>query len=68
MAEIHTQDVERLYEKNKKTIEKNRLKYERHKTLVEFIAQTKKDKEEDVDEVEEEDSPYIDEETTAEDE
>ena len=52
----------------KKTIEKNRLKYERHKTLVEFIAQTEKDKEEDVDEVEEEDSPYIDEETTAEDE
>ena len=68
MAEIHTQDLERLYEKKKKIIEKNRQKFERHKNLVEFIAQTEKDKQDDVDEVEEEDSPYIDEETTAEDE
>merc|ERR1712240_111836 len=68
MAEIHTQDLEKLYEAKKHIIEKNRQNYERHNTLVDFIAQTEKDKEEDVDELEEEESPYIDDETTAEDE
>ena len=68
MNDIHSKDLKELYEDNKHTIETNRQKYEKHKTLIDIIKEAEESKEEDSDDLEESESPYIDEETTPEEE
>ena len=55
-----------MYDEKKGIIERNRQKYEKHRTLIEIVQDAEKDREEDCDDIEENTSPYIDEETTAE--
>ena len=66
MEEIHTRDLKELYDDKKQTIEENRKKYEMHQTVIDLIQEAEKDREEEDDDIEENESPYIDEETTAE--
>ena len=66
MRDIHSKDVKELYIKHQDTIEENRKRYEKHRTIIELIEEAEKDREEDIDDIEESVSPYIDEETTAE--
>ena len=40
--------------------------YERHRTMIDLIEEVERDREEECDDMEDMDSPYIDEETTAE--
>ena len=64
MNDIHSKDLKQLYKDNEDTIESNRLKYEKHKTLIDVIKEAEEQKEDDADDLEESESPYIDEETT----
>ena len=68
MKDIHSKDVTKLYKDNKDLIEENRQVYEKHRTMIDLIEEVGKDREEECDDMEEIDSPYIDEETTAEEE
>ena len=68
MEDIHKKDLKELYKDNKETIEVNRKKYEMHQTVIDLIQEAEKDREEEVDDIEENESPYIDDETTAEEE
>ena len=66
MQDIHSKDLKLLYEEKKEIIEENRQKYEKHRTLIEIVQDAEKEREDDYDDLEENVSPYIDEETTAE--
>merc|ERR1711888_54486 len=68
MKDIHSKDVKKMYDNNRDEIEKNREKYEKHRTILEVVEESEKDKEDDADDLEEFESPYIDEETTLEEE
>ena len=66
MKDIHSSDVKSLYLEHEEHIEENRLKYEKHRGLVEIIKKVEEAKENDDDEENEENEPddYITEETT----
>merc|ERR1712002_440038 len=68
MNDIHSKDLKQLYKDNEDTIETNRQKYEKHKTLIDVIKEAEERKEDDSDDLEESETPYIDEETTLEEE
>ena len=63
--DIHSHDVKELYYANQDKIEGNRSRFEKHKTLIDAIedVETKDDK---ADDLEEDISPYIEDETTTE--
>lgn len=65
--DIHQKDVKHLYDENKDKIEKNRSEYEKHKTIIDRIEEVEIEKKEDHDEFEEEDVPFVDDETTSKD-
>ena len=63
--EIHLHDVKDLYYANQDKIEANRSRFEKHKTLIDVIEDVEK-KDDKADDLEEDLSPYIDDETTTE--
>ena len=67
MKEIHSQNIKDLYYANQDKIEANRSKFEKHKTLIDVIEDVEK-KDDESDDLEEDISPYIEEETTTENE
>merc|ERR1712243_21542 len=68
MKDIHSKDLNQLYKDNEHIIEENRQKYEKHKTLIDIVKEAEENKEDDSDDLEESETPYIDEETTLEEE
>ena len=68
MKDIHSKDLNELYKDNEHIIEENRQKYEKHKTLIDIVKIAEENKEDDSDDLEESENPYIDEETTLEEE
>ena len=64
--DIHSRNVKDLYFAKQDTIERNRNKFEKYKILIEAVEEAEK-KGDELDELEEdEESTYIDEETTSE--
>ena len=65
MKDIHSCNVKDLYYANQDKIEANRSKFEKHKTLIDVIEDVEK-KDDESDDLEEDISPYIEDETTTE--
>ena len=61
---IHKMDMKTLYLDNKELIEKNRSNYEKHKTIIDLIENSERENSIEIDNEMEEDSEYIEEETT----
>ena len=63
--DIHSCNVKDLYFDNQDEIEGNRSRFEKHKTLIDAIEDVEnRENEEELDDIEEEESPYFGEETT----
>ena len=63
--DIHSCNVKDLYFDNQDEIEGNRSRFEKHKTLIDAIEEVEnRENEEELDDIEEDESPYFEEETT----
>ena len=69
-SDIHSGDVEFLYNENKEMIEDRRSKFEKHSAMVDMIREVEKNQEasDSLEETDEEENIYIDEETTTKEE